>query len=169
MDSGAALRLAEAYRQEGLLEDALRILRDALLCEPGAIDVRLHLARLLAEQGSFDAALAEADRIGAMAPNGLEALELKAQVLALRRGRGRAAVSGESGSPNIPSGPPDGLASPTLAKLYSAQGYADRAKKLEAELSGVTGGSRSASRPAILDRLAAFRDAARRRREEVRP
>lgn len=163
------MRLAEAHRQEGLLEDALRILRDGLTRQPDSISARLALARTLLEQASFDEALAEADRIDKMAPGTLEVLEIKAQILLLRRGSPGAPGLEMSDAAEMPSGPPAGLASPTLMALYRAQGYAERA---ESPTARGAADSPAADEPAtdlsLLRRLTAFRDAARRRREGLR-
>jgi hypothetical protein len=58
-------------------------------------------------------------------------------------------------------------------RLYSAQGYTERAETVKALMSAGRGGT-SPAHPAsagvsVVDRLAAFRDAARRRRGEMRP
>lgn len=167
------MQLAEAYRQEGLLDDALRILRDGLTREPGSISGRLALARLRLEQTAFDEALAEAERIEELAPDSLEVLELKAQILWLRRASPPAPEARSRQAPEIVAGPSAGLASPTLAALYAAQGYTERAEALKVQLAAAPEGSGGAESPAadapLLCRLAAFRDAARRRREELQP
>jgi hypothetical protein len=130
--------------------------------QPDSIPGRLSLARLLLEQGAFDKALAEADRIEECLPGSLEVLELKAQILLLRRSRQPAsgARDGEDVAGERVAAPD--LASPTLAALYAAQGHAGR----PASRSALLPESPGASPP--VERLEAFREAARRRREELR-
>jgi tetratricopeptide (TPR) repeat protein len=153
----AFVNLAEAYRHEGMLDDAVRILREGLGREPELLAGRLALGRLLLERGEAEAALREAARIEALAPGAPEALELRAEIM-LRRRAGTAPA--EDASPVEGSPPP--LASPTLAALYLSQGYVDRARAIA--LSGA--GAETTPGVETLRRLEALRRAARRRRME---
>jgi len=150
----AFVNLAEAYRSEGLLDDALRILREGLEREPELAAARLALGRLLLERGELDLALAEAARLETLLPGAPEALALRAEILLRRRAGQPAEAADEEGT--VTAAPP--LASPTLAALYLSQGYVERARAI--------GGAAAAPEAETLRRLQAFARAARRRRME---
>ena len=57
------VRLAEAYRREGLLEDAIRICREGLTRFPTTLRGRILLGQILLEQGETPEATAEFDRV----------------------------------------------------------------------------------------------------------
>jgi hypothetical protein len=57
------VRLAEAYRREGLLGDAIRICREGLTRFPASLHGRILLGQSLLEQGETPEALAEFDRV----------------------------------------------------------------------------------------------------------
>ena len=161
------VHLAEAYRLEGLLDDAARILRDGLAVNPESIPGRLALARIYLLQGNLDGAFAETDRVEEFSPGALEALELRAEIL-LRRRDGRLSDDPPRAQ-NLPAEiPAPGLASPTLLALYAAQGYAGQpetgALRWRADADG-RGSTQRLIEPGLLGRLAAFREAALRRRE----
>ena len=59
------VRLAEAYRKEGLLRDAVRICRDGLARFPASWPGRIVLGRILLEQGAIEEAYDELERFGA--------------------------------------------------------------------------------------------------------
>ncbi|MFA5028218.1 MAG: tetratricopeptide repeat protein [Candidatus Methylomirabilota bacterium] len=164
------VHLAEAYRLEGLLDDAARILQDGLTVNPESLPGRLALARIYLLRGKLDEAFAETDRIEAFSPGALETLELRAEILLRRRG-GKLSddTPGAQDTPAVMPAP--GMASPTLLALYAAQGYAgqpvteDDLRRTEAD---GRGSARLLIDPDLLRRLSAFREAARRRREGTR-
>jgi hypothetical protein len=108
--------LAEAYRREGLHEDAERVLREGLARWPATAEARRLLARLEAEQGksvtspspAFDLALPAVDE------------EPEPEVLFL--------------DGHFPPGAP--LQTATLAALYAGQGDAERAAEIAGALAG---------------------------------
>jgi hypothetical protein len=57
------VRLAEAYRREGLLGDAIRICREGLTRFPTSLRGRILLGQILLEQGETPEATAEFDRV----------------------------------------------------------------------------------------------------------
>jgi len=57
------VRLAEAYRREGLLSDAIRICREGLTRFPASLRGRILLGQILLEQGATPEATAEFDRV----------------------------------------------------------------------------------------------------------
>ena len=144
-DPGEAsfLRLAEAYREEGLFEDAIRICRDGLAKCPTSLRGRLLLGQTLLEQGALGEALVELGRVEREAQGDEEILS---RLRAVRMpgtqqtaGGGRSEEEpGPSCEPGVlylddPDRPgrtegdaaiPDDalLASSTLAELYSRQG-----------------------------------------------
>lgn len=164
------VHLAEAYRLEGLLDDAGRILREGLAVNPASIPGRLALARLLLLQGKLEEAHGEAERLEVLSPGMLEVLELRTELLLRRRGGESSGRSTATAKEPPLSGP--SLATPTLQALYAAQGYARRAEAVKDRLqagSTTRDSVPTAPRAMVLERLAAFREAARRRRGARRP
>lgn len=70
------IRLAEAYRREGLLADAIRICREGLTRCPTSLRGRILLGESLLEQGATPAAMAEFDRVEREASGNPEILAL---------------------------------------------------------------------------------------------
>jgi len=69
-------QLADAYRKEGLLDEAIRICRDGLAAHPTYVSGRVVLGRALLEQGALEEAEAEFRRVLELAPDNLLALRL---------------------------------------------------------------------------------------------
>ncbi|MBI2163491.1 MAG: tetratricopeptide repeat protein [candidate division NC10 bacterium] len=69
-------QLADAYRKEGLLDEAIRICRDGLVAHPNYVSGRVVLGRALLEQGALEEAEAEFRRVLELAPDNLLALRL---------------------------------------------------------------------------------------------
>ncbi len=69
-------QLADAYRKEGLLDEAIRICRDGLAAHPTYVSGRVVLGRALLEQGVLEEAEAEFRRVLELAPDNLLALRL---------------------------------------------------------------------------------------------
>jgi Flp pilus assembly protein TadD len=155
-------RLADAYRREGLLDEAIQICRDGLAAHPGYAGGREILAYALLEQGALDEAEQEFRRVLEQAPEHLLALRFLGDICA-RQGRagearryyeralrldpgdpetrGRLAalpVTPEAGASEASVPAPgwnrDPLASPTLAALYASQGHADVAEVIYSQL-----------------------------------
>jgi len=151
-------QLAEAYRKEGLLDEAIRICREGLEAHPGYTAARVVLGRALVERGALNEAERELRRVLAEAPDNLLAIRLLGDVLS-RQGRlhearelYRKALTlnpqdresqahlldlekrGAAPSPEpeqvVPPRAADPLASPTLAALYASQGYEEMAERL---------------------------------------
>ena len=70
------IRLAEAYRREGLLADAIRICREGLTRCPTSLRGRILLGQSLLEQGAIPLAMAEFDRVEREASGNPEILAL---------------------------------------------------------------------------------------------
>jgi len=70
------IRLAEAYRREGLLTDAIRICREGLTRCPTSLRGRILLGQSLLEQGATPSAVAEFDRVEREASGDPEILAL---------------------------------------------------------------------------------------------
>lgn len=70
------IRLAEAYRREGLLADAIRICREGLTRCPTSLRGRILLGQSLLEQGATPSAMAEFDRVEREASGNPEILAL---------------------------------------------------------------------------------------------
>lgn len=70
------IRLAEAYRREGLLADAIRICREGLTRCPASLRGRILLGQSLLEQGATPSAMAEFDRVEREASGNPEILAL---------------------------------------------------------------------------------------------
>jgi predicted Zn-dependent protease len=157
LDPPIFVHLADAYREEGLLDDAIRICRDGLVAHPSCASGRLILAKALLAWGDLDVARRECEQILAQEPEHPEAI----QVLAALSAR-----QGPAGQGSAWRGDP--LASPTLAALYAAQGHRTAAEAIYRQL-GVASASTAETTPAqgILERLMALREGARRLRAEI--
>ena len=111
------VRLAEAYRREGLLGDAVRICRDGLARFPASWPGRIVLGRILLEQGAVEEAYDELGRVRREARGKPEILAALEDVL-----KWTPAGASERVEPVGEPSSRDPLASPTLAKLYASQG-----------------------------------------------
>jgi tetratricopeptide (TPR) repeat protein len=111
------VRLAEAYRKEGLLGDAVRICRDGLARFPASWPGRIVLGRILLEQGAVKEAYEELERVRREARGKPEILAALEDVL-----KSAPAVASERVEPVAEPSSHDPLASPTLARLYASQG-----------------------------------------------
>lgn len=166
-------RLADAYRREGLLDEAIQICRDGLAAHPGYAGGREVLASALLERGALDEAEQEFRRLLEQVPEHLLALRFLGHISA-RQGRveearryyeralhlnpgdsetqGRLAAlpvttgagASEASAPALGSDR-DPLASPTLAALYASQGHADVAEVIYSQLGGRPGDAASAA------------------------
>ena len=154
LDPPIFVHLADAYRKEGLLDDAIRICREGLDAHPSCLRGRLVLARALLERGTVEAARGECERILEGEPAHTEARQL------LEAASSRPERAGPGGDR---AGDP--LASPTLAVLYARQGHPDAAEAIYRQLRLASGSGRQmTSGQSTLERLLAFRDGARRLR-----
>jgi tetratricopeptide (TPR) repeat protein len=156
LDPPIFVQLADAYRKEGLLADAIRICRDGLDAHPSCVKGRIILAKALFEEGAFDLARGECEQILTAEPDQPEAVQLLA---AMSAGQQPGRQSGECKD--------DPLASPTLAALYAAQGHTRAAAAIYLQL-GMEPGAEAGKRPNqdILNELVALREGARRLRME---
>lgn len=154
LDPPIFVHLADAYRKEGLLDDAIRICREGLDAHPSCLRGRLVLARALLERGAVEAARGECERILEGEPAHPEARQLLAAASSQAEWAGRGGDRAE-----------DPLASPTLAVLYARQGHADAAEAIYRQLHLTSGsGPEMTSGRSTLERLLAFREGARRMR-----
>jgi tetratricopeptide (TPR) repeat protein len=78
-------QLADAYRKEGQLDEAVRICRNGLVAHPTYVSARVVLGRALLEQGALEAAEAEFSRVLELTPDHLLALQLLGDIC-VRRG-----------------------------------------------------------------------------------
>jgi predicted Zn-dependent protease len=147
--------LADAYRVEGLLADAVRLCRDGLARHPASLRGRLILAKALLASGDVSQAALELAWARASDPEHPEVLDL-AREMESRRARESSSASGD---PTDSSGgePADPLASATLANLYASQGDDLRAAAIHKEL-------RTRRQQDHLHLLEAYRNAARHAR-----
>jgi predicted Zn-dependent protease len=160
------VRLAEAYRKEGLLRDAVRICRDGLARFPASWPGRIVLGRILLEQGAVKEAYDELERVRREARGKPEILAALEDVL-----KSAPVVASERVEPVAEPSSHDPLASQTLARLYASQGDPATA---EAILRQLGRGDRPAgarqesagdrSRQRYLESLAAFRSVVQRGR-----
>ena len=160
------VRLAEAYRKEGLLRDAVRICRDGLARFPASWPGRIVLGRILLEQGAVEEAYDELERVRREARGKPEILAALEDVL-----QRAPVVASERVEPVAEPSSHDPLASPTLARLYASQGDPATAEALLRQLGR---GDRPAgarqesagdrSRQRYLESLAAFRSVVQRGR-----
>lgn len=147
----AFVKLADAYRQEGLSADAVRLCREGLAAHPDSLLGRVILVRALIAEGAIEDAAVELARARALSPVDPAVLEAAREVEIARK------AGADTAAP--PEGGPDPLASPTLAALYASQGEGGRA----AEILKTVAGRR---RQAHLDLLQAYRRVAQRPRAE---
>jgi tetratricopeptide (TPR) repeat protein len=77
-------QLADAYRKEGLLEEAIRICRDGLIVHPGYTTARVVLGRALLELGALEEAEAEFGRVLEQVPDNLLGLRLLGDIFVRR-------------------------------------------------------------------------------------
>lgn len=166
-------RLADAYRREGLLDEAIQICRDGLAAHPGHAGGREVLACALLERGTLDEAEQEFRRVLEQVPEHLLALRFLGDISATQgraeearryyeralhlnpddsETQGRLAalpVTTEAGASeaSIPASGwnRDPLASPTLAALYASQGHADVAEVIYSQLGRRPGEAASAA------------------------
>jgi tetratricopeptide (TPR) repeat protein len=180
------VRLAEAYRKEGLLEDAARICRDGLARFPESWPGRIVLGKILLEQGATEEAYGELDQVRREVRGRPEILVALEEVL-----KGAPPIRGVSPEPVEPDvlildspeemGPAqdeeheaashDPLASPTLARLYASQGDSAKADAIlrqlgEKDRPAGTGGQseKSQAQQQFLKSLSAYRNVAQRER-----
>ena len=146
------IRLADAHRSEGLIEDAIRICREGLARFPSSLRARILLGQSLLDQGAIGEAIVELGRVEREARDNPEILALLREVRTAgpqwtRRAaetRGAGASPGPEPTGGTVPEPPvlfldalgqpadaapgpdasgvDPLASPTLAGLYADQG-----------------------------------------------
>lgn len=83
-------QLADAYRKEGLLDEAIQICRDGLVAHPTYVSARVVLGRALLEQGALEEAEAEFRRALELAPDNLLALRLLGDISAQQGRSGEA-------------------------------------------------------------------------------
>jgi tetratricopeptide (TPR) repeat protein len=157
LDLPIFVHLADAYRNEGLLEDAIRICREGLVAHPSCASGRLILARTLLACGAIDVARRECEQILAQEPGHVEASQILTAIAARQ-------VTADHNS----VGRGDPLASPTLAALYFAQGHRTAAEAIYRQLGlASTAAAETTSGQGILERLVALREGARRLRAEA--
>ena len=161
------VRLAEAYRKEGLLRDAVRICRDGLARFPASWQGRIVLARILLAQGVVEEAYDELERVRREARGKSEILAALEDVL-----KGMPGVASEKVETTGELSSRDPLASPTLARLYASQGDPARADAILRQLGRgdrSAGGRRESpgdrSRQRYLKSLVAFRSVVQRGRK----
>jgi len=153
-DPHAYVQLAESSLREGLLDEAIRLCREALIAHPDDTAVRTVLARALLNRGLLDEAEREFALVLKQSPANLPALRFLGEISArkgqteearqyqaralrlgsnARDGQDRLAASPEGQAADSTATPPrreDPLASPTLAGLYASQGYTDVASAI---------------------------------------
>ena len=178
--------LAEAYRKEGLLEDAVRICRDGLARIPTSWSGRIVLARILLDQGAAADASEELNRVRSEAGGSPEILAALEEAL-----QWAPTPSGETGEPIEPgvlildapqetaqpldltseASSRDPLATSTLAKLFASQGDTARAEAILRQLErsdGPPGPSKVSNedqaRQRYLGRLVVLREVVQRER-----
>jgi predicted Zn-dependent protease len=138
----AFIKLADAYCQEGLSADAIRLCRDGLKAHPNSVRGRVSLVRALLSGGMIEEAAVELSRARALSPVDSEVLAAAREIEIARTTKTDA------------PGPeqPDPLASQTLASLYATQGDEARATEILKTVAG-------RRRQAHLDLLLAYRRA----------
>lgn len=160
-------QLADSYRREGLLEEAIQICRDGLAAHPGYVNGRVVLGQALLERGALEEAEVEFRRVLDQAPENLLSLRLLGDICT-KKGRAREARGhyerllrvnpGDRKAQDLLAALPmtpeataaedagegrgrnrDPLASPTLAALYASQGHRDVAEMIYSQLHRPTG------------------------------
>ncbi len=135
--------LAEAHRLAGRTDEALRVAREGLEAFPGHLGVRLVLARTLLDAGDVEGASDEYRLVLERDPANVEAaaqLGVTSSVTAAAPQEEEASLPGASLSTELShladlfasptelrGGPPDAIATLTLAEIYARQGLFDRA------------------------------------------
>jgi hypothetical protein len=99
------IRLAEAYRREGLLADAVRICREGLTRCPTSLRGRILLGQSLLDQGAIPSALAEFDRVEREASANPEILALLREARPTVSPQPTDAVASAEGSDRWPGTP----------------------------------------------------------------
>lgn len=152
LSEASFIRLADAHRSEGLIEDAIRICREGLARFPSSLRARILLGQSLLDQGAIGEAIVELGRVEREARDDPEVLALLRDVRTAGpqwARRGAELRDAAATPPAAPTGatvtePPvlfldafgrpadaapgpdasgvDPLASPTLAGLYADQG-----------------------------------------------
>jgi tetratricopeptide (TPR) repeat protein len=164
LSEASFIRLADAHRNEGLIEDAIRICREGLARFPSSLRARILLGQSLLDQGAIGEAIVELGRVEREARDNPEILALLCDVrTAGPQWTRRAAETRDAGASRVPepaggtmTEPPvlfldafgqpadagpgpdasgvDPLASPTLAGLYADQGDTDAADAIRRQI-----------------------------------
>jgi len=144
--------LAEMYRKRGMLHQAIATCRKGLRLHPGFMSGRVALARAYADSGKTKLAQLELEKVVQAAPDNLVAQKLLVEIykkngqldllektyhliLALdaadadaRQGLERIREQREREQGTREAGPPEGeILTRTLAEIYAAQGFFDKA------------------------------------------
>lgn len=150
LDLPIFVHFADAYRKEGLLDDAIRLCRTGLEAHASCTSGRLVLAKALFERGDLGAAREECGRILENEPAHPETLALLAAVPA-EQGPARQRQDGRA----------DPLASATLASLYAAQGHAAAAREIYRKIGLTRPPTEKPPAQEALEELLALREAVR--------
>ena len=155
MSEPSFVRLAEAHRREGLVEDAIRICREGLAKLPGCLRGRIVLGQCLLDQGAIGEAIVELGRVERESGGDPETLALLCEVrLAGPQRRPVGADAGaalerpvetpvlildepgapESGDAAVESAEVAPLVSSTLAGLYANQGDREMAETILSQI-----------------------------------
>ena len=155
MSEPSFVRLAEAHRREGLVEDAIRICREGLAKLPGSLRGRIVLGQCLLDQGAIGEAIVELGRVERESGGDPETLALLCEVRLA--GPQRRPVGADAGAAlerpvetpvlilDEPGAPESGdaaaesaevapLASSTLAGLYANQGDREMAETILSQI-----------------------------------
>ena len=155
MSEPSFVRLAEAHRREGLVEDAIRICREGLAKRPGCLRGRIVLGQCLLDQGAIGEAIVELGRVERESGGDPETLALLCEVRLA--GPQRRPVGTDAGAAlerpvetpvlilDEPGAPESGdaaaesaevapLASSTLAGLYANQGDREMAETILSQI-----------------------------------
>ena len=155
MSEPSFVRLAEAHRREGLVEDAIRICREGLAKLPGCLRGRIVLGQCLLDQGAIGEAIVELGRVERESGGDPETLALLCEVRLA--GPQRRPVGADAGAAlerpvetpvlilDEPGAPESGdaaaesaevapLASSTLAGLYANQGDREMAETILSQI-----------------------------------
>jgi tetratricopeptide (TPR) repeat protein len=149
--------LSDAYRQMGMLEDALEVAKNGVAALPRYSPGLVHLGRVQFEMGDLDGALASLETAHALDGGSLSALRGLARVLLAKGDKVRARQLLEKGAtlhpgdaglrkmlaalpaPRGAAGTPGGrgeapIATPTIAEIYLKQGLPERALQVYRDL-----------------------------------
>lgn len=118
--------LADMLLAHGRVDEAVALCRKGLALQPLLVSGRLVFARALAAQQQIDEACDVLDAIIREYPRNLEALQLLGR---MTTGAASAAPAPSTGAlvATLPGMP---MATPTMAKLYAAQGHTDQARAI---------------------------------------